>query len=757
MIGEEYLMDGIQRLGGPPHPPVMHTIAAPHSPAPSLTKGSSDYLRALRRRTWLVLAIGVSLSVAGAVLVVRMPAVFRPTAQISIEPPAYDPVLSTLVSHDVGRNDPDVALKYVPNQLVKLQSKGLAEQVVSHPDFDQSTPAAADPAQELLNNLQTRPIPKSDYIVVSLEGTDPERTTKQLNKLLEIFRDEAEAEKARTIDDIQKNAMANLDKLTKELEALDKSINEDLKNSKIIAPGGKNLQADRYERGLAFHMQKQIRLHEIQQQANLAKLFPSFRDRNGPSAREAELADLKRTQKKLTQRLSMYRQTIRSFDSDPAVRRATLELQEVMDEIYSLRATPAPEVVDPHDTIVGTMQEEIRHEEELLGSQLGQVQASMPEHHRYLTRIDDRKQKTERIANLHDRITNYEFVSRTQKSPVTILGSAVEPTIPVRPGRFRYLAMALVFSFGLAMALVCLMEYLDHSVKVPEHLTFGLNLPLLGVVPRMRRTAKLDRGGHLWTPGAPDSVEADAYRNVRASLLGISVKRGPIVTLLVASAKAGEGKSTTALNLAATCARAGERTLLMDVDLRRPSLAEVFREDEQDVGLVDVLRGELPWQRTVIRTDIANLDFLPTGQAHDIPIEILGTLELRQLLIALSSHYDRVILDGPAILGLADCRMLGRVVDAAVLVVRSGLNELRPLQRAKAMLEQSHVAIAGVVFNGLFEDLKNWSCYGPNSPSGTNYGYGGGNGRSLGIADEMDSTLHPEEQPALPMAGSFQS
>jgi polysaccharide biosynthesis transport protein len=243
---------------------------------------------------------------------------------------------------------------------------------------------------------------------------------------------------------------------------------------------------------------------------------------------------------------------------------------------------------------------------------------------------------------------------------------------------------------------------------------------------------------------------------VRASLLGVSVKRGPIVTLLVASAKAGEGKSTTALNLAATCARAGERTLLMDVDLRRPSLAEVFRDDDQDVGLVDVLRGDLPWQRTVIRTDIANLDFLPTGETHDIPIEILGTLELRQLLLALSNHYDRVILDGPAILGLADCRMLGRVVDAAVLVVRSGLNELRPLQRAKAMLEQSHVALAGVVFNGLFEDLKNWSCYGPNS-SGTNYGYGGGNGRSLGIASDLDSTTDPDEHAALPLAGSYSS
>jgi capsular exopolysaccharide synthesis family protein len=235
------------------------------------------------------------------------------------------------------------------------------------------------------------------------------------------------------------------------------------------------------------------------------------------------------------------------------------------------------------------------------------------------------------------------------------------------------------------------------------------------VVPRIRRTALTHRGGHLWTPGTPDSIEADAYRNVRASLLGIADKRGPIVTLLITSAKAGEGKSTTALNLAATCARAGERTLLLDVDLRRPSLAGVFVEPDptEDVhGLVDVLRGELPWQRTVRHTEIANLDFIPTGDTRDIPIEILGTLELRQLLMALEHHYDRVILDGPAVLGLADCRVLGRIVDASLLVVRSGSHHLTTLHRAKAMLEQSHVDIAGVVFNGMTDDMNNWSSYG---------------------------------------------
>jgi Mrp family chromosome partitioning ATPase len=124
-----------------------------------------------------------------------------------------------------------------------------------------------------------------------------------------------------------------------------------------------------------------------------------------------------------------------------------------------------------------------------------------------------------------------------------------------------------------------------------------------------------------------------------------------------------------------------------------------------------VLKGEVPWQRTLRHTRIPNLDFMPTGDTRDTPIEILGTLELRQLLLALSHHYDRVILDGPAVLGLADCRFLGRIVDSSLLVVRSGSHHLTTLHRAKSMLEQSHVAIAGVVFNGLTEDMENWSSY----------------------------------------------
>src|SRR5262249_53854873 len=122
----------------------------------------------------------------------------------------------------------------------------------------------------------------------------------------------------------------------------------------------------------------------------------------------------------------------------------------------------------------------------------------------------------------------------------------------------------------------------------------------------------------------------------------------------------------------------------------------------------------------------------------------LGTLELRQLLIGLAGHYDRVVLDGPAVLGLADCRMLGRMVDAALLVVRSGAHEMRPLQRAKTMLEQSGVVLAGVVFNGLSDDLQNWSSYGPYQP----YAAVGPSAPRGGL-DAPD-----DDRAALPLAGA---
>lgn len=703
-------MDGLQPYAAPPRP-----AAVAHAPNPSALKAPSDYVRALRRRVWMVIVVGVPLSVAASVWAVRLPPVYQAATQIKIEPPQYDSVVVTMVSDKIGRNVAETTDRYLPNLVNFLKSKALAEEVVNDPAFLQGDAPEEDAAELLVKNLSARIIAGSNWVTVSLEGPDPARTARQLTTLIEIFTRRIKEEAATKNESPKSFAAERVQSLQRELKEIDGQLLAMLQKTATIGPEGTNILQVQYENLGQLLMHQKMRLHEVQQQAWVAQMFPKeLPTRPEDAARLGQIEKLQETRQRLAGQLREYRRVIRNFNDDPSVKHTAAKLKGVIDRLEQLQAVPERASFDPSETIIGSMQQEIAAAEDSARRLLGQLRESMPEQTKFLTLKEERDQKLEELRDWQKKLANLQMLSQYQNSPVTVPAPVAEPTVPIKPRRALTIAAGIILSFGLGISLVCLLEHLDHSVRVPEHLTIGLTLPLLGVVPRIRRTATTQRGGHLWTPGAPESVEADAYRNLRASLLGVSDRLGPIATLLVTSAKAGEGKSTTALNLAATCARAGERTLLVDVDLRRPSLAEVFAEgDTPEHGLVDVLRGALPWQRTVLRTDLPNLDFLPTGDTRDIPIEVLGTLELRQLLIGLAGHYDRVILDGPAVLGLADCRMLGRIVDAAVLVVRSGSHELRPLQRAKSMLEQSGVVMAGVVFNGLYEDLQNWSSYGP--------------------------------------------
>ncbi len=740
-------MDGIQPYAA--HTTVRPTIAAPVGGAPSnpaAVKTPSDYIRALKRRVWLVLMVGVPLGILASVYVMRQPSIYRATATVRIEPPQFDPGLATLVSHDVSRQDRDASERFLPNQVGYLKSKALAQKVVNDPAFIQGdTPPDADAADILIDNLVTKIHLNQNWVTVTLDGTDPARTAKQLQTLLSKFAEEAKYDSQARNDFTRENASTSLSKLSNELKAIEQKLSGMLATTTTIGPGGKNIVQAQFESADTILMHKRVKLDDFQQQAWVSELFPKLDKNMRPEdlRRLDQIDKLQEGRQKLVEKLKESQRLTRSYKNDPTflhLRKKLAILDEHIDKLQDFDPRPEQEPASPRDSIVAAIREEIRSAEEVSKELLDQLRKSMPEHQQYLTLQDEREQLMKRIGDLKTKISEFDTLAKSLSPPVTIPSSISEPQVPVRPKRALNLLAGLFVSFGLGIALVCLLEHVDHSVKVPEHLTIGLTLPLLGVVPRIRRTALTHRGGHLWTPGVPDSVEADAYRNLRASLLGAADRVGPIGTLLVTSAKAGEGKSTTALNLAATCARAGERTLLMDVDLRRPSLQDVFEaKDDNDLGLVDVLRGELPWQRTVVHTDLPNLDFLPTGDARSIPIEILGTLELRQLLLGLANHYDRVILDGPAVLGLADCRMLGRVVDAAILVVRSGTHEMRPLQRAKAMLEQSHVLLAGVVFNGLNDDLENWSSYGPNPADDVYY-------------REMPGSVVHEEAHALPVA-----
>ncbi|MGO9464764.1 MAG: polysaccharide biosynthesis tyrosine autokinase [Isosphaeraceae bacterium] len=759
-------MDEIQHVRSNPAPggisPRQATAPAP-APLlvnPAAVKTTSNYLRALRRRFWMVLAISVPMAIGAAILVLKMPPVYLATTEIEINPPEIDPALSALVTHDIGRRDSASAALYVPIREGWLRSKWLHERVVSDPGIVPEANQSGDSAIELFKSLVVTQWKKTNRFIVSLESNDPARAKKLLDTLLDKFKEEVTEDNSKKLVATTQFAQDSLKKLRGGLAELDSLVDESLRKTRTLGPGGRSILEEKYVNLGTILQQKTAKLDEIQQQKLYAEMFPKFQPDPRADAREGRIAQLEAQAKKHHNFLLHMKRTIRNFNSDPAVQVWAKSLDDILDELEALRSIKTEMAASPTEMLIEQYNREIENDRIEHEKLLGKMQDSIPEHQRVLALLRDREEKARQVARAEEKLADFEILKRSVVSSdcVRIPPSGVaEPTAPTKPNRPMLIVLGLLGSFLLGIGLVCLLEHVDHSVKVPEHVAHGLTLALLGVVPRIRRTALTQRGGHLWTSGTPDSIEADAYRNVRASLLGITDKRGPIVTLLVTSAKAGEGKSTTALNLAATCARAGERTLLLDVDLRRPSLAEVFIDDQppgEVHGLVDVLRGELPWQRTVRHTEIPNLDFIPTGETRAIPIEILGTRELRQVLLAVSHHYDRVILDGPAVLGLADCRVLGRIVDAALLVVRSGSHQLMTLHRAKTMLEQSHVVIAGVVFNGLTEDMDNWSSYGyePLPPAGIERDpWGQERRRSSGI--EMEQS----DESSVAMAGSVET
>jgi succinoglycan biosynthesis transport protein ExoP len=714
-------MDGIQAYRGDAAPPMAaRSMSQSSAPAmnPAANKTVSNYLKALRRRFWVVLAVAIPLAITTSIVIIKQPPVYMVKERIEINPPEIDPLFNSLVASEVGSKNTPSQADYVANREIKLRDTALAERVVSDPSIVPRVSQYANPAYDLIVRPMTvQQIKKTNSFYVSLEGTDPALTARLLDNLLNEFKKQASDDNTEKLEAIRVLADENLKVLYAGLKTLDEKIATALQKTTTLGPGGRSILEEKYSNIETMMAHKAQRMGEISQQAVVAQIYPRPDLEGAFSAREGRLAQLNIEKHKYQAGLERMKKTIRRWNGDQAAQEWSRELDAILDEIEELKSVKAKSAGNPTDMILENYTRELDADREERDKLLTQMRDSMPKHQEILTLLSDRTERARMIARMDERLNGFTIVKLALASSdcVRIPAIVVEPTVPTKPNKPMLFALGLLGSLGLGVLLVCLLEYVDHSVKVPEHVTHGLTLPLLGVVPRIRRTALTHRGGHLWTPGTPDSIEADAYRNVRASLLGIADKRGPIVTMLITSAKAGEGKSTTALNLAATCARAGERTLLMDVDLRRPSLGGVFvahDQDEEVHGLVDVLRGELPWQRTVRHTEIANLDFIPTGDTSDIPIEILGTLELRQLLLALEHHYDRVILDGPAVLGLADCRVLGRIVDASLLVVRSGSHHLMTLHRAKAMLEQSHVVIAGVVFNGMTDDMNNWSSYG---------------------------------------------
>ncbi len=281
-------------------------------------------------------------------------------------------------------------------------------------------------------------------------------------------------------------------------------------------------------------------------------------------------------------------------------------------------------------------------------------------------------------------------INLPKSSMVEIIDSAVPNDKPVRPNKPLNILLSIIIGLVVGVGLAFFIEYLDTSVKTIDDVERALQAPVLGVIPQ--------NVGLLIEEGA-ESPHAEAYRVLRTNLL-FSRKDDKLNTLVVVSAGAGEGKTTTVLNLATVFAQSGQRVLIVDSDLRRPALHKLLRQSNS-TGLTNYLLKQASLEEVIQKTSLPMLDFIASGKLPSSSLGILSSAQMKDLISELKRHYDFVFFDSPPIMGVSDASILASEVDMTLQVIQYRRYPQQMTIRGKQLIEKVGGNLVGIVLNNI--------------------------------------------------------
>ncbi|HDQ45914.1 MAG TPA: polysaccharide biosynthesis tyrosine autokinase [bacterium] len=339
---------------------------------------------------------------------------------------------------------------------------------------------------------------------------------------------------------------------------------------------------------------------------------------------------------------------------------------------------------------------------------------ALPEKSLRLARLQREAEVNNKIfLMLREKYEESRIVEAGQAGSVRIVDYADPPEIPVRPKKKMNLMLGLMIGLGLGAGLTFLREYLDTSIRTAEELE-RLGFTVLAGIPVIHQSGMRAYATHAGGNGVihprlitrlpNNSPVSEAYRALRTNVKYADLDN-PFKTLLVTSPGPGDGKSTTATNLAITFAQLGARTLLIDADLRRPIL-HAYLSAKRGPGLTQILVGKVKPGQAIQKTGIKNLSFLPAGSLPRNPSEFLSSKVMGRLIERLSAAYDMILIDSPPVISVTDAAVLSTRVDGTILVVRAGKTDREALILARQQLEKVKGRICGVGINGITQSRK---------------------------------------------------
>jgi len=278
-----------------------------------------------------------------------------------------------------------------------------------------------------------------------------------------------------------------------------------------------------------------------------------------------------------------------------------------------------------------------------------------------------------------------------EKADARVLSVATYPGAPSFPKVPLFVAAAAVLGVLFGLLVIWFLEQADSTIRSGDEVRSALSLPNLALVPMLRRGLLGRHRVEDYVVRKPLSPFAESMRTLRAALwLGAEPPRVVVIT----AARPGEGKTTTSVALARSAAMNGERVLLIDCDVRQPSLGRIFRA-EGAAGVTDLLLGQAVLERIIRRDHLSSLDYIPAGAAEIHSLGLFMSEAMAGLLDRVRRDYDLIVLDAPPALAMADARVVARLADATLLCVKWRDTPRSVVRNSLGLLEDAHARVVG--------------------------------------------------------------
>lgn len=709
-----------------------------------------EYLLVLRQR-WKLIALLASIGIVyGLVQYQITPRMYRATTVLQIEQRYQVPRNDAFGNLYAAANWWNV--EYYPTQYELLKSRGMAERVITDLRLTEDTffnpagarrsaageggaesadaRALAGMANRLKAGLTVAEIRKTQLAKLSYRSANPEFATKVVNGYADAYIGWGIEERSGTAERGSAFLASEIETLKQEIQDKESQLQALTLNSEAIvldAEGSSMIEGQIASLNSSYSDAVRSR---VEREAKYRQLLQAPRETVANTESDGLVQELRR---ELSTIESQYESQLKTYKPEwPSM----VELRSKIDNDRQQLAATIDEMFEKARQSANAEYQAALRQEQSLRNEMSRLRGEALNQNveaveiaNLRAEIQTRRDHLEQFYQAQSATEATARFQQTKESNVRIVDRALVPGQPYQPNLTKSLAGGLGGGLVAGILLAFLLHYLDRTIKTGEQAERVMGLPVLAVIADVRSRAssygygpysysygseqKKGRRGRGRRPGSeddnaaerdiellpnrhPKTAVSEAYRSLRAALLMSTANELKVVSMT--SAESGEGKSSTLVNIAVVMAQLGKRVLLVDGDLRRPRLHQIFQLSNR-AGLVACLTSGLDVASAAQSTDVPNLDAMPSGPIPPNPSELLASPRMAEIAEEMRRHYDLVLIDSPPVLAVSDPIHSGAVSDGVIFCIAANSTPKEHCQAARDRLLLAEVKILGVVLN----------------------------------------------------------